>query len=492
MKSLSCLVRGMSDAGTRLSSEAGSCRCLSKMARRSAHRTLLALLAAIVLLAGDARSSAGPGSTQPGPLGAAGSDSAYWYYCPPGLVQTGSADALANGRYCAFWLLKNFPLGGDSATSTSVPGLDVLPVWKKTRGAGVTVAVIDTGVDQESADLTPNLLSGRNTYDGNGNTADDAGHGTVIASVIAAPAGNGGYVGIAPDAKILPVKVLGGSGGEDWSDGAVVRGMEYALAHGAKVLNLSIGGLNTPIAGIQKALADAQRAGALVVIAAGNSGVDLDDPRNIESPDGYGLSNTITVANFTTRNTLASDSNYGARHVQIASLGTVLWGDYPGNATGGYLGGSSAAAAATSGVAALLFAADPSATAAEVRRAIIVGANTDVEALRGRVEANGLLSATGALAALAHPDKTPPAGFQAVGPAFAFRSRGSAPATFTWRPSSDTELEGYSVTVDGHTTVVSPGTTELRATLRPGVHRWRVSAYDLSGNRTFATAPSRR
>ena len=53
----------------------------------------------------------------------------------------------------------------------------------------------------------------------------------------------------------------------------------------------------------------------------------------------------LTVANFTTRNTLAADSNYGARHVQIASLGTVLWGDYPGNATGGYLGGSSAAAA---------------------------------------------------------------------------------------------------------------------------------------------------
>src|SRR4051794_18557221 len=190
----------MSDAGTRLSSEARHCRCLFQMARRLTHCALLALLAAIAFSLGGARASA----TQDGrlgPLGVANSDSAYWYYCAPGLVQTGTTDPLANGRYCAFWLLKSFPLGGDTApalNSTGVPGLDVLPVWRLTRGAGVTVAVVDTGVDRSSADLGPNLLAGRNTYADNGDTADSAGHGTVIASVIAAPAGNGGYVGIAP------------------------------------------------------------------------------------------------------------------------------------------------------------------------------------------------------------------------------------------------------------------------------------------------------
>ena len=100
----------------------------------------------------------------------------------------------------------------------------MLPVWRQTRGAGVTVAVVDTGVDRASADLAPNLLPGTNTYDGNDNTADAAGHGTVIASVIAAPAGNGGYVGIAPEAKILPVKVMGGASGKDWSDKATSAG----------------------------------------------------------------------------------------------------------------------------------------------------------------------------------------------------------------------------------------------------------------------------
>ena len=464
------------------------------MTPRLTHRALPPLLLALALLLGGIRAPVVHGGGALGSLGAAGSDSAYYYYCPPGLVQTGSADSLATGRYCAFWLLKSFPLGGDAAGSlnaAAVPGLDVLPVWRQTRGAGVTVAVVDTGVDGANADLAPNLLPGKNTYDGNDNTADGAGHGTVIASVIAAPAGNGGYVGIAPEAKVLPVKVMGGPSSKDWSDKATVRGIEYALQRGAKVINLSIGGLNTPIAGIDKALADAQRAGALVVIAAGNDGVDLDDPRNTESPDGYGLSNALTVANFTTRNTLAADSNYGARHVQIASLGTVLWGDYPGNATGGYLGGSSAAAAATSGVAALLFAAAPSATAAQVRRAIIVGANTHVPALHGKVEANGLLSATGALAALAHPDTTAPAAFGATGPAFTFKSRAAGPVTFAWTPASDPELEGYSLDVDGHTTILPPGTTTFRTTLRPGKHRWRVAAYDLSGNRTAATGPAR-
>jgi hypothetical protein len=108
--------------------------------------------------------------------------------------------------------------------------------------------------------------------------------------------------------------------------------------------------------------------------------------------------------------------------------------------------------------------------------------------LQGKVEANGLLSATGALAALARPDRTSPSAFRTAGPDFAFRTRGAAPMKFAWQPSRDPELEGYSLTVDGRTTILPPNATTFRAALRPGVHRWRLSAYDLSGNRTAATA----
>ena len=444
------------------------------------------VLVAIALATCVASLGSAPRRAQIHTLGSSDPLAPYWYYCPPGLVDTGTADAQANGELCSFWLLKSFPLGGlkePRLNETAVPGLDVLPVWSRTRGLGVTVAVLDTGVDVTSTDLAPNLLPGWNAEDGGTDTRDPTGHGTLVASIIAAAAGNGGYVGIAPEAKILPIKVMG----DGWSDAAFDHAIEYALARGARVLNVSLGGLNAPIAGAAKALADARRAGALVVIAAGNDGVDLDVAGITEYPDGYGLPNTLSVADFTTRGTVAPDSNFGARHVQIASLGASLWGDYPSNPAGGYLAGSSAAAATVSGVAALLFAADPAATAAQVRRAIIVGADTGVSSLHGKVEANGLLSASSALAALADPDTTPPSRFSAGGPPFSFRLQRSTKVRFSWSAARDTELEGYRLTIDGRTTIVEPQARTTVVPLRAGVHHWSIVAYDLSGNRTSAS-----
>lgn len=327
---------------------------------------------------------------------------ATYYYCPTGLLSTGTADELANGSNCAYWLLPHFPSADGRAV---IPALDVLPVWQRTQGAGVTVAVLDTGVDSRQPDFGPNLLSGANVFDGNADTTDGAGHGTLLASIIGAARGNGGYLGIAPEAKILPVKMMGGAGGAGWSNTAPARAIRYAVAHGARVINCSWGGLNVaPFPGLAAALRAAARANVLVVISAGNEGADLDDTAHfVESPNAqaYRLPNTLTVANFSNAGRLAADSNYGAHHVQIASLGDTLWGDYPGSTSGGYVGGTSAAAATVSGVAALLFSAYPDASAAQVRRAIIAGANRSVPGLRGTNAANGLLSASGALAAMA-------------------------------------------------------------------------------------------
>lgn len=326
---------------------------------------------------------------------------AAYYYCPAGLVDTATSDGLANGTNCSYWLLPAFP---SPTAGAVVPGLDVLPVWQRTQGAGVTVALVDTGVDPQQADYAPNLLPGWNFFDNNSNTSDTAGHGTLLASIIAAASGNGSYVGIAPEAKLLPVKVMGGHGGEQWSSTAPAKAIVYAVRHGARVINCSWSGLNTgPMPGMARALAVAAKANVLVVLSAGNNGVDLDDTAHyVESPnaEAFALPNTLTVANFSNSGRLAPDSNYGARHVQIASLGDTLWGDYPGSPVGGYVGGTSAAAATVSGVAALLFSAYPHATAAQVRQAIMTGANRNVAGLRGKVESGGLLSAVGAFDAM--------------------------------------------------------------------------------------------
>lgn len=322
-----------------------------------------------------------------------------FYYCSEGLVDTRTDDALANGSNCAFWLLASFPSGGSD--QTSLPGLDVLPVWATSEGAGVTVAVLDTGVDPASLAAQTNLLAGRNLYNSSTNTADGDGHGTLVASIIGAQTGNGGYVGIAPQASLLPVKITGGPDGTRFSGRAAVAGIYYALARGARVINCSFGSFGASIPGMAAALKAASHADALVVIAAGNDHASLDRPGTLFAPDGAGLTNTLTVANVAaTSGRLSPDSNWGARHVQVASLGDYLYGDLPGSEDGGYLGGTSAAAATVSGVAALLRAAYPLATAAQVARAISSG-STPLAALHGKVGSGGLVSASGALRMLA-------------------------------------------------------------------------------------------
>jgi serine protease len=165
--------------------------------------------------------------------------------------------------------------------------------WTVTRGAGVTVAVVDTGVDFTHPDLAGNLVRvagsdmTRNTAyrcpgqkpGGNVSNAvaqDDQGHGTHVAGTIAAVTGNGvGVAGVAPAAKVLPVKVLDRSG--SGSDGDVARGICFAADNGAKVINLSLG--YDPAGSIvvtalgnetDGAIEYAHSKGATVIIAAGN------------------------------------------------------------------------------------------------------------------------------------------------------------------------------------------------------------------------------
>ncbi|MEV4346619.1 type VII secretion-associated serine protease mycosin [Actinoplanes sp. NPDC049596] len=157
--------------------------------------------------------------------------------------------------------------------------LDVPDAWTYADGAGVTVAVIDSGVDATHPDLQGQVLPGRDLVDpeGDGDT-DLVGHGTTVSAIIAGRNDDqNGVVGIAPKAKILPVRVLDEQNRYD--DALIVaRGVRWAVDHGARVINLSLGG-NGSSAALAAALDYAFAKDVVVVACTGNtsasSGTDV-------------------------------------------------------------------------------------------------------------------------------------------------------------------------------------------------------------------------
>ena len=139
------------------------------------------------------------------------------------------------------------------------------------QGAGVTVAVIDTGVDLAHVDLRDRVLPGIDLVDDDDVAQDANGHGTHVAGIVAATAGNGvGVAGVAPRASILPVRVLDAEGSGVLDD--VVAGIRWAIANGADVINLSLSEDTQAVLGprLADAIREAWAAGVVPVIAAGN------------------------------------------------------------------------------------------------------------------------------------------------------------------------------------------------------------------------------
>jgi len=142
--------------------------------------------------------------------------------------------------------------------------------WLLTRGEGVTVAVIDTGVTRVEDLHGTELVPGWNFVDDSADSSDDHGHGTHVAGTIAQTTDNGiGVAGVAGHARIMPIKVLSGSG--SGSVGGIAEGIRWAADHGAQVINMSLGGaFNSPV--LANAVRYAHDHGVVVVCAAGNDG----------------------------------------------------------------------------------------------------------------------------------------------------------------------------------------------------------------------------
>ena len=245
-------------------------------------------------------------------------------------------------------------------------------VWNITRGAGVTVAVIDTGSGPHP-DLDANLDAGRTMFgliDSVGMVdVDPKGHGTHVAGIIAAVADNGlGGAGVAPQSRIMPIRVLDANGDGDSKD--VSKAVRFAVDNGAKVINLSLGG-PTESTSLTAAIQYAVDRNVLVVAAAGNGGIDA-------TPKWPGASDlTVAVTAIDRTNSVVSFDQRGD-YIDLAAPGTSIvstaGNDYK------ILSGTSMAAAFVTGAAALLFAAQPSISAAQVRD-VLQRTATDIGAI---------------------------------------------------------------------------------------------------------------
>ena len=154
-----------------------------------------------------------------------------------------------------------------------LPQINVGGAWATTRGAGATIAILDTGANLAHPDLAGLRVTGTyNAFDGTGNVADGHGHGTHVLGTVAAQTNNGiGVAGIAPDAGVLVVKVLSDAGSGPWS--TIMNGVEWAISHGATVISMSLGSSGTAeqFAPFAYATDDAYRAGVTVIAASGKT-----------------------------------------------------------------------------------------------------------------------------------------------------------------------------------------------------------------------------
>lgn len=244
--------------------------------------------------------------------------------------------------------------------------INISSAWEScSQGQGITVAVIDTGVDLDHSDLQANIVSGKSFVSGVSSPDDDYGHGTHVAGTVAAVNNNGGVIGVAPKARIMPVKVLNSSG--SGSTFAVADGIEWAADNGAKVINLSLA--STGNSSTLKAAVDyAYNKGVLVVAAGGNCGDSsyaLNGCTYQDQPVYPGAySNVIAVASTTSSDSQSSFSNQGS-YVDIAAPGSSIYSTYK---SGGYSfsSGTSMAAPHVAGLAALIWSQNSSLTRQQV------------------------------------------------------------------------------------------------------------------------------
>jgi len=332
---------------------------------------------------------------------------------------------------------------GFAVNHTALDAMSVPQAWSLTQGdPAVVIAVIDSGAGP-NPDLP--LVPGHNILDGSDDTTDRNGHGTAMAAIAGATIGNGiGIAGICGRCRIMSVKI---SGADDRHLNAnLAVGIDWAVAHGADVINLSRfmdRGL-PPYGPLNQAISNALAHGVPVFICAGNNG-DKDPAANVLASSNP---RAVRVGSF------AAESNHGPWVDVAAESDFTTFGLWP------HPGGTSSATAAVSGIAGLMLSCNPALTPAEIKLILIETSaprEVDVRA-HGEVDAYAAVRRAGCRA-------TPPAIVRLM-----VRIRGDG--TVTRRPDDDTYNAGATIV--------------LRAKPSP---RWRFARWDglCRGKRSVCT-----
>ncbi|MHB1651306.1 MAG: S8 family serine peptidase [Desulfitobacteriaceae bacterium] len=240
------------------------------------------------------------------------------------------------------------------------------------NGSGITIAVVDTGIDMNHPDLKDNLVPGYNPILNTANSLDlqdHNGHGTHVAGIAAAELNGIGIVGVAYKAKIMPIKAMDKDG--EGADDDIATGVRWAADHGANIINLSLGSDSQEDV-LQSAIQYAQTKGCLVVAAAGNYASGSNPGVAYPAAD-----NGVLAVTAVDENDLLADFSDTGPQVALAAPGVDIISDFWQNRLGsGYmtLSGTSMASPFVAGVAALVWSQHRDWTAQQVRIALVNGA----------------------------------------------------------------------------------------------------------------------
>lgn len=251
-----------------------------------------------------------------------------------------AAVAPSDPEYGQLWAFNN--VGQNVATGTYVPttgtpgdDMNIEPAWDHiTDCSSVVVAVVDTGVNYNQEDLSANMWNGNANHGwdfvgADSDPMDLSGHGTHVAGIIGAAGNNGtGAAGVCWKASIMAVRVLNSTGEGTTAD--IIQGVEFAVANGAKVINMSLGGGGVLDPLFSDAITAAQGSDVVVVAAAGNETNDNDTLGGARYPCNFTQPNLICVAALDQNYALASFSNWGATSVDVAAPGTNILSAWAG------------------------------------------------------------------------------------------------------------------------------------------------------------------